>query len=603
LGGVTAEQLIRERNKDMREGWRRGYNEGVEDGLHEAAIPGAEDEIGFSYPDGSIGAYGYRTAQRAKRDLSSASQEKAIAAVYRLWNTHPIAKALTEIMVDYVVGDGVEFHSTHEEIQEVLDDFVKDPVNKLDGEGLDSLVRELGLFGEQVVLTFVKSGRDVGGTASGLVRLGTLDPSDIDAILTDPDNIQDVIAIKTKEDVGEGGPKIYKVIKMERRGEPYRGSENLAKYAELVAKAGEREERLSEAMVATIDETIPTNLKTFKVSEGAEGKISNDLIKEAEIEEGSKYDGQCFLFQVNKMRNGKRGRPDLLPSIDWLDRFDQLFFDGAEHIALLNMYAWHLTVEGGSEDSPDPESNLRTQLKKVTDMQPNSAFATNERVQLEPLNPELRTADLETIIRQLRLFITGGSRVPEHWVSEGGYTNRSTAESMGQPTHKMLVRRQEYVRHMLTALCQYQIDVKVSLGKLKKEFTLKDQWGRDTTTKIQAREAFDIKMPDVNVGDTRTAAVAFELVSRAVTLLRTQQVLPDKSAVEIINALAELLGVKLDIDEIVDELSKIPVIPTTGLVDDEEDPGGPGAGGQDLSQFGIGKDMLQKSQPRPGKEK
>jgi hypothetical protein len=274
--------------------------------------------------------------------------------------------------------------------------------------------------------------------------------------------------------------------------------------------------------------------------------------------EDAKFDGECFLFQINKMSTGTRGRPEILPLIDWLDRYDQLFFDGAEHVAALRYFFWDLQVEGGSEGSEDLNKNLQYQANKIAGSRPGGVYAHNPDTVLKAVNPDLKTPELQVMLRALRVFIAGGQRIPEHWIAEGGYTNRATAKEMGQPTFRMLTRKQRFVQRMMTRMVQYQLDVLVALGHLPAEVPVYDEEGEQATDSegeavtMPTRDAFEIVLPDINVQDTTSAAQAFSYVADAVSRLVVTNVLPMRPAVELLAAVAQVLGVELDIDKIVD---------------------------------------------------
>jgi hypothetical protein len=534
-----------------RHAYGHGYTEGYEEAIQDKGIN--VDEMPHTASDGKVIGWGYRSITKQKRDLSLYSQEKAINAMYRLWNTHPLAKAMTEIVVDYILGDGVKYQYKNNALKDAVEDFVCDPVNRLNGEGLESLVREVVLFGEQVVMVFVQTGADVGGVASGLVRLGKIDPTEIKTIITAKDNKQDLIAVQLKQNADESEARLYKIIKPERRGKPLQGNENLMAYAKLVKTAGNEQRQLLESEITeAMTIPVPTNISVWEVEGNKSGIMQIQEAKNPKVK--TVFDGACFLFQINKISTGLRGRPDLLPLIDWLDRFDQLFFDAAEHISLLNLFAWDLTIQGGSETSTDPETNLNRQLSKIAKLRPNSVYAHNEKVALEPKNPELRTSDVQTIIRQLRIFIVGGARIPEHWIAEGGYTNRATAEEMGQPTFRMLTHKQQYAKFMLETMIKFQLDVLIALGKLPDTVEIEDVAGIGTGDMIPTREAFEIIMPDINVSNTKTAAVAFELMSRSIVALRSLNQIPEDVAMKLISEMAELLGVHIDIKKALEDL-------------------------------------------------
>ncbi len=558
FGGVTQAELETLRN--------RAFEAGMD------AASDGNDEPRVYTADGKALTTGYKQMERTPRDLSSWSQERAIEAAYRLWNTNPLARTLTEIVVDYVIGDGITVTADNEEVQAVLDRFLQDPVNKLidpdgaTGEGMNELARELGLFGELLVLAFVRDGSDKGIAGDGRLRIGTVDPTQIRSVITNPQNKRDILAVRLKDKTGGDNGPIYKVIRVVDQGGKLEGKRDLSAFKEALAKLPKR---LSEDAIRKASETTikPVSGKEWIICENASRKLQMVEANEDPKAKEFKADGECFLFQVNKISTGVRGRPDMLPLIDWLDRFDQLFFDGAEHVALMNMFGWDLKIEGGEENAREPERNLKIQAGKVAKMKPGSVYAHNEHADLSAKNPDLKTQDLETIVRQLRVLVAGGSRMPEHWLGEGGYTNRATAAEMGTPTFRMLTRRQGAVRSMLVEMCQYAIDVAVALGMLDEEVDVLDEDGQPSGKKVPARKAFHVDMPDINPKDTSLAARVFASIAQVAVPLLVSKVLPKKPIVELLAAAAALLGVEIDVEAALGEEEGLSPDTSQGLID------------------------------------
>lgn len=571
LGGVTSRQLADVKQRAFESGMAAGVDSG-------------NDEPGIATADGKLIGTGYKSTAGTPRDLSSLSQERAIDATYRLWNTHPMAKAITEILVDYVLGNGIELQADTPEVRQVLEEFLRDPVNRLQGQGAESLVRELSLFGEQLHLAFVRSGEDTGGLADGRLRLAPVDPKQIHSLITDPDNRMDVLAVRLKDKNGSAG-KLYRLVRAEAASGIMKGVKDYAKIAEAVkARAAAGGTRLAEAEAQAEASTWTARLREGREWRWAEAEGRPGVARITAGDETIKdlaFDGECFLHQVNRLSTGVRGRPDILPLIDWLDRLDTLFFDSAEHVAALNAFVWDLEVKGGSETAREPEKNLTRQAQKITAMRPNSVYAHNENVVLEAKNPDLKTGDIQQIVRALRVFIAGGMRVPEHWLAEGGYTNRATAAEMGEPTYRMLTRRQSFVSEMLEDFCRYQIDVKVALGQLPAEVALPGKDDQPSAGKKPARDAFKIKLPDISVKDTASAANAFGVMADAVLKLVIANKLPLQQGLELLAAVAALVGVTLDPDAIAEKLAEEGVenATSTALADliakiDRDRPGG-----------------------------
>ena len=569
LGGYSESQI-----NDIR-------NRAFESGLEAGEI---DDEPTIYDSSGNPIGKGYRVVGQAKRDLSNISQENAIQASYRLWQTNPLAQALTEIRVDHVIGEGVQIKYQNDEVKEVIEAFVEDDVNNLQEAGFREITRELGLYGEQVLLMFPRYG-DEKIKGDGRVRYGVIDPSLIESLITHPQNFRDVYAIKLKDEAGKEGP-VYMVIRDDvgvGEKDAKEGAMNLARYREALSDD-------TEIDLVNFKRKVPTRVAEWRVSGTGDnqGLMRSGILQRQEAQNSKVadrvYDGQCIFAQVNKLSTGTRGRPDLLPMLDWLDQLDNVFFDGVEHINLLNLFAWDLMVKGGSTTDPNPDLNLDIQAKRVGKLNSQSVYSHNEGVELNPKSPTLNSSDIDQIVRTLRIFISGGARTPEHWVAEGGYTNRATAQEMGKPTYRMLVARQGVMKSLFERMIRYAIDVAVALGHL--EETVEVELPDGTKEKILARDAFEVVMPEIDTTDTETIAGAFAQVMSALILGITSKILPRRTAMEVLTRFLGMFGIDTDVDTLEQEL---------------EDANGP------LSELGTSEELLalaqQLAKQIKGKEK
>jgi hypothetical protein len=104
---------------------------------------------------------------------------------YEAYNANPLAFAVIEITTSFVLGKGVTVAASQPEVQRVLLDFWNDPDNHMDTR-VYALCTELALYGEQFIRFFVNP-------YSGRVKIRQIDPSIIDEIETDPDDIETIL--------------------------------------------------------------------------------------------------------------------------------------------------------------------------------------------------------------------------------------------------------------------------------------------------------------------------------------------------------------------------------------------------------------------------
>src|SRR5579863_4381623 len=104
---------------------------------------------------------------------------------YEAYNANPLAFAIIEITTSFVLGKGVVVAAREPAVQDALMDFWRDLDNHMDTR-VYALCTELSLYGEQFIRFFVSP-------YDGRVKIRQIDPSLIDQIETDPQDIETVL--------------------------------------------------------------------------------------------------------------------------------------------------------------------------------------------------------------------------------------------------------------------------------------------------------------------------------------------------------------------------------------------------------------------------
>ena len=233
---------------------------------------------------------GFRRISSANtaRDLSPLQQDRMIELAWYLYDRNPLAKRLINLTKIFVLGDGLKVQAKHPSVQECLDGFWNDPVNRLDLE-LPSYVQELSIFGEQLYLT-------TENPIDGAVRLWYIDPSEIDQVV-----------------YGGAGADVPGADR------------SVAIPIEILLK-----QKLGEA-------TAP-RLEPFRPDEDPSSPTFG------------RPRGNCFYFAINKAKRGARGRSDIFAQADWLDAYEQVLFASADRVDLLNNFVWDVKLTGLREE-------------------------------------------------------------------------------------------------------------------------------------------------------------------------------------------------------------------------------------------------------------
>jgi hypothetical protein len=224
-----------------------------------------------------------RLTGQSRRDLPPVKHSRMLEIAHYLAQTNPFAQWLLNTTRDFLCGEGLTITATDPRIQEVIDAFWDDPINRM-ALTWPEMVRELALFGEQCWPIFINE-------HTGLMRLASVDPSAIREVVHDPDNAREPIGIILRDSAGQPGKKLR------------------------ILKGGEDSELFAPAALRLRQETF--------------------------------IDGDCFYYAINKASSSEtRGISDLFALADWLDGYEQLLWNGMERTGFLNAFAWDITLEG-----------------------------------------------------------------------------------------------------------------------------------------------------------------------------------------------------------------------------------------------------------------
>lgn len=305
---------------------------------------------------------------------------------------------------------------------------------------------------------------------SGAVRLGYLDPEQIATVVRDPDNGRQPIGIVTKR-TQKGEVRRFKVI--------VNGDD-----AELFT-------RRTQDIRATFT------------------------------------DGECFYVTVNDLQNGD-GHSDLLPLSDWVDGYDQFLFGELERVLSSRAFVWDVTLKGATPE----EVNARASQIGVP--KPGSVRVHNDAEEWSAVAPDLKAVDATEIGRLFRNHVLGGGTLPEHWYGGGGDVNRSTGDSMSEPTFKVFAMRQVLIKYTLEEIGAYVVRRQCE--------------ARNRKAPTPDETAFQVKaeFPEMVSRDTtRYAASMQQVVASAVSAL-DRGLITEELALRLVHSVASRLGVDFD---------------------------------------------------------
>lgn len=332
----------------------------------------------------------WRGILRTRRDLDPVDQDRLIDIANYLSAQNPLASAIIDTRRDFVIGDGVTFDAEDKKIiQPLIDQFTTDPENNWDEFQFD-LVKYLSVNGELLLPTFVND-------FSGQVRLGWIDPYEVERVVADRHNRRVMRQVVMKPGATAGSTDYYTLS--ERRS----------------------------YTIASVDTESRSRTFGYRV-------------------------GDLLYFRTNCAPDAKRGRSDTESWGDLADQWDQFNYTNLERARMLNHFIWDVLLKGKSEQE------IEDWLRKQSPPQPGSTRAHNENVEWKAEAPDLKATESTALSDSARRNALGAARLSDFFfgVTEGA--NRASSENLDVPILRGLASRQRKVKAIFREIIDFQID-------------------------------------------------------------------------------------------------------------------------------------------------
>ena len=364
-------------------------------------------------PSGDLASQGYRRlTSTSLRDFTQHSNEQILNVVWVLYQSNPLAKRYLQIKRDHILGRGIEPETDDERLGEILADFWE--ANELDSN-IKKFTLEQYLFGEQCYPVFVRP-------SDGRVRLGYIDPQQIESVIVNPQNALEkrMVILKAGSD---GAKKAYRII---------------GKDEGFVTLEGE-----------IIAPEFPEKLVTSNQVELPPWEIA--ILRANDI---PGYSGDCFYFSVNNVSNQPRGFSDLLQVADWLDADDETLFALADREQMAGYFSWKVKVTGADDtDIKTKSAEIRARVPKR-----GQAIVHNENEEWDMEAPDLKQQQTIATSEALTDRAWGLLGMPKHWRGIGDGSNFATAAAMGDPVWKTLQHDQDATKDRIIFILQFVSD-------------------------------------------------------------------------------------------------------------------------------------------------
>ncbi len=397
--------------------------------------------------------------------------------VYEAYNANPMANAIIEMGTNFVLGEGLTISAPHPKVQKLIDAFWHDPDNRMDQRQYE-LATELSLYGELFVRFFVNP-------FDGHVKIALLDPSLVDQIECDPDNIEKQLRVHRRPLAASATAPLPPFGNDAAWSINNPNINNPQTPAQIGAQAG----------VPVVGPQGISNLGP-RWSDGEWFTIPD----------------QIMHFAVNKVSNAKRGKSDLATLLPWLRRYKDWLIDRVRINKYRAVYLWDVTLAGATRK--DVESKM---MEYTRPPEPGSILIHNESETWEAKQPNIAAADAAPDGLAIKLMIAMGAGIPEHWLSEAGDVNRATAAEMGLPTIKKFQRRQDYLTHLLRSILDRVIAEAQLAGSLPRTI--------DTS--------YAIRFPELDLEDIKGIGLAAYNMSQALATARALGLISQETAAQV----------------------------------------------------------------------
>jgi hypothetical protein len=294
-------------------------------------------------------------------------------------------------------------------VQQIIEEFWHHPENRMD-ERIYSLCTELSLYGEQFIHFFINK-------YDGSVIIRQIDPSLIDQIETDPEDIE-------------------KPLRYHRRP-----------IDQVMSEAGG-----DIAGGSTTKQPAQTPVIVGRLDVGKAQDMQGTWFKAGE---------EVFHIAINKVSNAKRGKSDLATLLPWLRRYKDWLTDRVRINKFKSAFLWDVKLSGADKKTID-----RKKMEYTTPPDPGSVIIHSEAETWAAVEPKINANDASADGRAIKLMVAVGATLPEHYLSDGDNGNRATASAMALPTLLKFKRRQRVVRYLLQVIIDRVLKEAQKAGKI-----------------------------------------------------------------------------------------------------------------------------------------
>lgn len=345
-----------------------------------------------------------------------------VSRLYYIKN--PIIRRLIDVSSCYVFGRGFEVSSPDEDANDVLKDFLERNQRTLGQIALTTLERAKYTDGNLFFALFADK------ADKGLVNIRTIDPTEIQDIIYDPDDSE---------------TPWY-----------YHRSWN-------IRRVDERTGAVSQVQ----DDCWYPALEY-------EPSYEPDKIQEYRVEWGTRIHHR----KCGTVSKWSFGCPLIFPALDWAREARRYLEACASVMAALSQIAYKITTKGGQQAMSGIKQQMETTVSvgsNLFDTNPpavaGATMAMGPGTSVEAMRSNGAAQDPEKV-RQYKLMCCMTVGVPETFLADVSTGNLATATTLDRPTELVFLERQEAWREDLVIIAKYVLKVSgnATNGKLREAF-------------------------------------------------------------------------------------------------------------------------------------
>ena len=413
------------------------------------------------------------------REFSRAGLKRATKIARLMYLSNPLIRNAVNVQANYVWGQGVNVRAKAAVVNGVVQTFLDLPHNRREFTGQTARLLkeiELQLAGNLFLALFTQP-------STGTVRTRSIDPEEIDDIVTNPDDSRE--------------PWYYRRVWSQATWNDETGA-----WASSSPQVAYHPDWLHPLLHATP--------RPAKIGE-------KDIV----------WDAPVYHLKGGALDTMRFGAPEIFAALDWARAVKQDLEDYATIRRALTRFAWTLTRKGGKQAVAAAKGKLESNIAAGNDMETNpppvtgSTFVQSEGVQLQPLKTG-GMAPSPDEGRRLWLMVSGGVGIPEAMISgDSAQGSWATAKSLDRPTELKMRNRQEMWRGTLRDILNYVIDEAVLApnGPLKGRLVIDKYTGESHVEIGPRREPIDRRL-DIDFPDIleRDALARVQAIATATTL-------------------------------------------------------------------------------------